>query len=61
MAAASQILIVSPDEGLARDLREALGSADGGYEPTVLPSYPTRGQFRTLLDSRAGKLGAIVY
>ena len=60
MATGSQIIIVSPDEGLARDLRAALGSADVAYESTVLSSYPTRGQLRTLLESRAGKLGAIV-
>ena len=60
MAAGSQIIIVTPNEGLARDLREALRAADIEFEPTVLPSYPTREEFRSLLTSRAGKLGAII-
>ena len=38
MATGSQIIIVTPKEGLARDLREALGSADIEFEATVLPS-----------------------
>ncbi len=60
MATGSQIIIVTPKEGLARDLREALGSADIEFEATVLPSYPTREEFRSLLTSRPGKLGAII-
>ncbi len=60
MVTGSQIIIVTPNEGLARDLREALGAAEIESELTILPSYPTREEFRGLLASRAGKLAAIV-
>ena len=56
----NQVIIISPDEGLARELVEAIRSASRGADPVVLSKYPTPGDLRNLLHSSEESFTAVI-
>ena len=56
----NQVIIISPDEGLARELVEAIRSVSPGGEPIVLSKYPTPGDLRNLLRSSEASFTAVI-
>ncbi len=45
----NQVIIISPDEGLARELVSAIRGVSSGADPIVLSRYPSPGDLRNLL------------
>lgn len=57
---ANQIIIISPDEGLARELVEAIKSASPGADPVVLSRYPTPSDLRNLLNASDEAVSGVI-
>ena len=56
----NQVIIISPDEGLARDLVEATKGASPGADPVVLSEYPTASDLRNLLMASDGSFTSVI-
>ena len=56
----NQVIIISPDEGLARELVSAIREASSGTDPVVLSRYPTPGDLRNLLQASDDSFSAVI-
>ncbi len=56
----NQVIIISPDQGLARELVSAIRGASAGADPVVLSKYPTPGDLRNLLQASDDSCGTVI-
>ena len=56
----NQVIIISPDQGLARELVSAICGASAGTDPVVLSKYPTPADLRNLLQASDDSFGTVI-
>ena len=56
----NQAIIISPDQGLARELVSAIRGVSAGADPIVLSKYPTPGDLRNLLQASDESFGTVI-
>ncbi len=57
---AKKVIIVSPDEGLSRELLEVFRTARLESDPLILSEYPSRAELRNIISSRAEPTAAVI-